>query len=244
VNIKLYVYPNKGSEAIIVFETEAAAKTATLLSNALIADRPITVTQYHEETSSEKSPTQPTDANTIELSGDQIPNKAHAVPADQRSNTSVIASMLAAGYVLGSDTIQKARAIDEQNQLSAKVAAAAAAAKEKVLEIDQQLKISETLGAFGTGVATKAREVDEAWKISENISYGYNVVSTNIQAGVDKAKESPAVQTTTVAVSQFTQNIGNFISPSVQALKANVQDIQHQSNELIEQKLRTKQIEQ
>jgi len=245
VHIKLHVYPNKGSEALIVFETEAAAKTATLLTNALIADRPITVTQYREaEKDHEKPQGLPTDTNTIELSGDQIPNKPHAVPADQRSNTSVIASMLAAGYVLGSDTIQKAREIDEQNQLTAKVVAAAAAAKEKVLEIDQQLKISETIGALGTGVANKAREVDEAWKISENISYGYTVVSTNIQAGVEKAKESPAVQTTTTAVTNLTQNIGNLISPSVEALKANVQDIKQQSNELIEQKMRTKQTPQ
>jgi hypothetical protein len=246
VHIKLHVYPNKASEAIIVFETEAAAKTAMLLTNALIADRPITVTQYREPTEkdSEKSQILPTDTNTIELSGDEIPNKPHAVPADQRTNTSVIASMLAAGYVLGADTIQKAREIDEQNQLSAKVAAAAAAAKEKVLEIDQQLKISETIAALGTNVANKAKEVDEAWKISENLSYGYNVVSSNIQAGVEKAKESPAVQTTANAATQLTQNIGNLISPSVEALKANVQDIKQQSNELIEQKMKSKQTNQ
>jgi len=96
--------------------------------------------------------------------------------------------MLAAGYVLGADTFQKAREIDEHNQLTAKVSAAATAAKEKVLEIDQQLKISETIGAIGTGVANKAREVDEAWKISENISSGYTMVSTNIQAGVENSK--------------------------------------------------------
>jgi len=144
--------------------------------------------------------------------------------------------MLAAGYVLGADTFQKAREIDEHNQLTAKVSAAATAAKEKVLEIDQQLKISETIGAIGTGVANKAREVDEAWKISENISSGYTMVSTNIQAGVEIAKESPAVQTTTNAFNQLTTNIGNFISPSIEVLKANVEDIKQQSNQMIEEK--------
>lgn len=45
----IFFYREEGkdtSSAVIQFETESAAKTALLLTNALIVDRPITVTAY------------------------------------------------------------------------------------------------------------------------------------------------------------------------------------------------------
>ena len=42
--------------AVVQFETESAAKTALLLTNALIVDRPINVAPYISQTSVQSSP--------------------------------------------------------------------------------------------------------------------------------------------------------------------------------------------
>jgi hypothetical protein len=68
--------------AIIEFETESASRTALLLSNALIGDRPISVNPY---TSALEAP----DAvvRTAAEHGGDIEAKPQAVPDDQRVST-------------------------------------------------------------------------------------------------------------------------------------------------------------
>jgi len=233
-DLKLNTHPNKGGEAIVTFETEAAAKTALLLTNALIADRPITVVPFTatERQDFNNAAATPETVRT-ELHGDQVPNKNHQLPAEERSKLSVIASLVAAGYTLGTDAISKAREIDEQNQLSAKAAAVVEVVKEKANEIDQKLKISENVAAVQTAVGNKVRELDEQWKVSDNLAAAYKTATTNIEAGVQKAKEVPAVQTAT-------RTVNSYITPAAETLKANYEDIKQQTNQLIEEKSRAK----
>jgi hypothetical protein len=103
----------------VTFETEGAAKTALLLTSALIVDRPITVIPHNAGTTefpasikdlAEESVHQ---HQQIELEGDQISNRPQPnIPAELRSKTSVIASLIAAGYTLGADTVRTAREFD------------------------------------------------------------------------------------------------------------------------------------
>jgi RNA recognition motif-containing protein len=229
-DLKLNTYPNKGGEAIVTFETEAAAKTALLLTNALIADRPITVVPF-TETDEKNFNHACSTSETVrtELHGDQVPNKTHAASAEERTKLSVIASLLAAGYTLGTDAFSKAREIDEQNQLSAKAAAAVEVVKAKANEIDQKLKISENVAAGYTAVGNKVREIDEQYKVSDNIAAAYKTAATNIEAGVQKAKETPAVQTAT-------RTVNSYLTPATETLK----EIKQQTDQLIEEKRRAK----
>jgi len=246
-NLKLTKYPNKGGEAIVTFETESAAKTAQLLTNALIADRPITVGPYHgdNQVPSQTERSAAEEATTIEYKEEQICNKP-AVPAD-RSHTSVVASLLASGYVLGKDAIEKAREIDEQNQISQKIMAAATVAKEKITEIDQQLHISETIQSVGNTITTvgntittKAHALDQAYHVSDNVNAAIKTVAQTIESGVAMAKEVPVVQSATSAVNQVGENIKTFVAPTVGALKANVEEIKQQSNQIIAERLHEK----
>jgi len=107
------------------------------------------------------------------------------------------------------------------------------------MEIDEKLKISETFGTISTNVVNKAKEVDETWKISDNVNAAIHTVSSNVEAGFNKAKETPVVQSTTNTISQWGENINkNIVAPSLGALKANYENIQHQSNQIIEEKRR------
>lgn len=236
-SLKLTKFPNKGGEAVVVFETESAAKTALLLTNALIADRPITVAPFFEEVHSEKSPNLPETGETVELK-EQI---SHKTPAStDNTHTSVIASLIAAGYILGNDALNKARAIDEENQISSKIISAATVAKDKMTEIDQQLHITETISNIGTTITTKVNDIDQTYHVSDNVNAAIKTVSQTIGTQVAMAKEVPAVQTATTTVNQVGENIKTMITPTVDALKANVEEIQQQTNQIIAEKLQNR----
>jgi hypothetical protein len=231
-NLKLTSHDNGTKEAIVSFENEAAAKTALLLTNAVIADRPITVVPYsnkpseHKESSSDSA----SSSLTTEISGDQIPKKSE-VPTDQRTHVSVIAGLLAAGYTLGSDAFAKAKQVDEQNQLSTKLAAAATATKEKITQLDQTYHISEKVGNVVENVSNKAKEVDQNWKISENVSNVVKNVTDTAEVLTAKANEHPAVQSTISTLSYLAENVSNFFSPGIQAISNSAQVINQQISE-------------
>jgi len=239
INIKLNSYPEAPGEAVVEFDSEAAAKTALLLTNAVIADRPITVTVYPDPSTS--TFTNAPGAQSVELSGSDIPNRDN-LPADQRTQTSVIASLLAAGYTLGTDTFEKARHYDEQNHISQAISNAAAAARDKILELDQQLKISETTTHLATGVATKTRELDQQWGISAGASNIFKNIADTVEVGVNaltiKAKESPAIQATVSTLSNAAENVSNYMAPTAEAVKSNVESIREQTNQNIEDRQR------
>merc|ERR1711988_1511315 len=113
------------------FETEAAAKTALLLTNALIVDRAINVVPYSGQLEAIQSPefsetrtgeSASTDEEENEtgegtplvqtFQQDELTSREHAVPDEQRSKTSTIASLIAAGYTLGEGTRRRGLEID------------------------------------------------------------------------------------------------------------------------------------
>jgi len=172
-------------EAVVVFETDSAAKTALLLTNALIVDRPITVIPYSpgagELEGQESQSEQP------------ITERPHAVPDGERTKTSVVASLVAAGYVLGSDTIGKARELDEKHMISLQLKVGAEQIKAKANEIDKTLHISETATGIKTAVVDKAREVDEMLKISEKVGAAAEATKLQANAFLAKANENDTI---------------------------------------------------
>jgi len=130
-SLSLRTLDNDVKEAVVEFQSDAAAKTALLLTNALIVDRPITVMPYQLQHDQKPDPESPRVTHENNLSGDDIQNKPHSVPDTERTQTSVVASLLAAGYKLGSDTFNKAREYDEQHSISQTIKAQAEAVKAK-----------------------------------------------------------------------------------------------------------------
>jgi RNA recognition motif-containing protein len=80
--------------AIVEFDTDAAARTALLLSNALIVDRPITVSVHNGDFNASGAT-----IRTAADRGGDLDAKPQHLPDEQRSKTSVVASLVAAGYV-------------------------------------------------------------------------------------------------------------------------------------------------
>jgi len=169
-----------------VFETDSAAKTALLLTNALIVDRPITVVSHSG--GAEPEVVQATTGEQV-----SITDRNHTVPDAERTKTSVMASLIAAGYVLGADTISKARDLDEKHMFSLQLKVGAEQIKAKANEIDKQLHISETATAIKTGVVEKAKEVDEKLHISEKVGAAATVAKQQASAFAAKANENETI---------------------------------------------------
>lgn len=84
------------------------------------------------------------------------------VPTDSavKKAEDVVSSMLAKGYVLGKDAINKAKTFDEQHQLISNASAT-------VASIDRKMGLSEKL-SIGTAVFNeKMKEMDELFQVSE-----------------------------------------------------------------------------
>jgi len=194
-------------EAVVVFESDSAAKTALLLTNALIVDRPITVVPYFPAAGEEN-------AEAVSPAA-AITQRSHSVPDAERTKTSVIASMIAAGYVLGSDTIGKARDLDDKHMITLQLKVGAEQIKAKANEIDRQLHISETATAIKTGVVEKAKEVDEKLHITEKVGAAANAAKQQATALAAKANEN---ETIAKGVG-FLKTVGDSISNSFQSFK-------------------------
>ncbi|GAM19665.1 hypothetical protein SAMD00019534_028400 [Acytostelium subglobosum LB1] len=270
-------------EGIVVFETESAAKTALLLTNALIVDKVIQVVPYNASIhgpvdSSNRTVSSPQSADAISvnsdsssnlggehnpavnLSKDSITNREHTVPDSERTKTSVIASMLAAGYTLGQEAIHKARQVDEENNISNKIKGGAESIKATASEIDQKLHISEGASAIKTAVVEKAKEmhigenatavktavvekakaVDERFQISGMFKSATDMISQQMSTLAAKAQENPTVSKGVDMVSSLGTGIKQTATNISQSVENQFTSISEESSRLIEEKKKEK----
>jgi len=201
------------SSAIIQFETESAAKTALLLTNALIVDRPITVNAYisnpnpqpsSPSLSPSSSPT-PTPLSTpvvnpnINTENAVDPSKITQkdfgnIPDDQRSKTSVVASLLAAGYILGENVLEKAKEIDEKTSFSSRAKVTVDQLKVKAKEIDVELGISDKASMIRTSITESAKSIDTQFGISKTASTAATAIKNTATESWQKAQENPTIK--------------------------------------------------
>ncbi|MBA0707301.1 hypothetical protein Golax_019352 [Gossypium laxum] len=109
---------------------------------------------------------------TIELAPDyKPPATASATPATQNKEAGqaesavqkaedVVTSMLAKGFVLGKDAVNKAKAFDEKHQFTSTATA-------KVASLDQKIGFTEKISAGTTMMNDKVREMDQKFQVSE-----------------------------------------------------------------------------
>lgn len=77
-----------------------------------------------------------------------------------RKAEDVVSGMLAKGFILGKDAVNKAKTFDEKHQLSSTASA-------KVASFDQKIGLSEKISAGATVVGDRVREVDQKFQVSE-----------------------------------------------------------------------------
>lgn len=227
------------SSAVVQFATESAAKTALLLTNALIVDRPITVVPYSpgapkDATTGKEQQTPPSSPLPSDLGAPVAPEQITerdfgGVSDDERSKTSVIASMLAAGYVLGTDVLGKAKDYDDKHMISLQAKVVVEQIKVKAHEIDKQYGISEKVTATKAAVVEKAKKLDEEYKISEKATQAANSVKTTVAQTVEKVQENATVKSGVDSLKTGFQKATDSVS-------ATYNDVKDQTAKAIEEK--------
>ncbi|XP_042453568.1 binding partner of ACD11 1-like [Zingiber officinale] len=132
--------------AYVTFKESQGAETAVLLTGATIVDRAVAVTPAPNYKL-------PPEAFRHSLDG----NPSATSVAVQKAED-VVSSMLAKGFVLSKDALQKAKSFDEQHQLLSTASAT-------VASLDKRIGLSEKLSTGMAMVSGKVREVDERFQV-------------------------------------------------------------------------------
>nr|XP_043615392.1 binding partner of ACD11 1 [Erigeron canadensis] len=145
----------RAQKAFVTFKDSQGAETAVLLSGATIVDQSVTIDLAPDYTlppsaitSSAQQPTA-TDQQSGGVAG-AVVQKAE----------DVVSSMLARGFILGKDAVNKAKAFDEKLQFTSTAAAKAAA-------IDQKVGLTEKISIGTTLVNEKVKDLDQKFQVSE-----------------------------------------------------------------------------
>ncbi|GLU17394.1 hypothetical protein SLE2022_337610 [Rubroshorea leprosula] len=142
--------------AFVTFKDSQGADTASLLTGATIAHLSVTITPVED----------------YQLPPEALPlimeTKLAETDSTVKKAEDMVSTMLAKGFVLGKDAINKAKVFDEQHQLTSNASAT-------VASIDRKMGLSEKL-SIGTAVVNdKLKEMDERFQVSEKTKSAFAV---------------------------------------------------------------------
>ncbi|CEP07225.1 hypothetical protein [Parasitella parasitica] len=162
--------------ALIQFERESAAKTATLLSNALIDDCHIVATPYFFETTAAVGTTlTATSSEEKQVAEDEV----NAAAQESKAKSRIVAEMLANGYMLQDQVVAKGLEYDSKYSLSTRLTGYYNTLTLNVKQIDEKYRIWD-----------KAVEIDNKFKIQEKVQNAAQTAQTTATA----ALQSPTGQ--------------------------------------------------
>ncbi|XP_076954225.1 binding partner of ACD11 1-like [Bidens hawaiensis] len=138
----------RAQKAFVTFKDPQGAETAVLLSGATIVDQSVTIALAPDYTPPVTAPSVQQPTVTTQPGG--------VVESTVLKAEDVVSSMLAKGFILGKDAVNKAKAFDEKLQFTAKAAT-----------IDQKIGLTEKINIGTTLVNEKARDLDQKFQVSE-----------------------------------------------------------------------------
>lgn len=205
--------------AYIRFCEIAAVDTALLLNQAVIRDQPITVSKYESESESihfDEESINEVETNESSQGGNNTENiiDQNEKPQEEKSKTKIIASLIAEGYILGSDAVDKASEFDREHGFSTRIKGAAK-------DFDDKFSISARANALKSSASEKANEIDQQYKIRETADLAISSISNAASAGFNKAMEYEPVGKGWA----FLQTVSGFFT-----------NIKNESNQIIEEK--------
>ncbi|KAL9225056.1 hypothetical protein vseg_001024 [Gypsophila vaccaria] len=151
----------RSQTAYVTFKESQGAETAALLSGATIVDQPVTIALAPDY----KPPVIASPMTTESNSG------IAGSPVQKAED--VVTSMLAKGFVLGKDALNKAKTFDEKHQFTSTAAAT-------VASLDQKIGLSEKISMGTTLVNDKMKEVDQKFQVSEKTKSAFQAAEQTV----------------------------------------------------------------
>ncbi|KAI7874278.1 uncharacterized protein EV154DRAFT_527386 [Mucor mucedo] len=180
--------------ALIHFERESAAKTATLLSNALIDECHIVAAPYFETA-------------TVNEEKEVAENEANTTTQESKAKSRIVAEILANGYILQDQVVAKGLEYDSKYSFSTRLTGYFTTLTSNVKSIDEKYRIWD-----------KAVEIDHKYKIQEKVQNAAATAQTTATA----ALQSPTGQKVERIASQTFAQIAavHFEAKKIQTEKA------------------------
>jgi len=148
VYVELQSCDERSQFAYITFGDNQGAERAMLLTGATIADMAVIITPATDY----KLPTS--------VLADLESKNAGGMESALRKAEDIVGSMLAKGFVLGMDAVEKAKAFDEKHQLTSTATA-------KVASLDKTMGLSQKFNTSTIVVNEKMKEMDEKYQVAE-----------------------------------------------------------------------------
>ncbi|KAA8533468.1 hypothetical protein F0562_031098 [Nyssa sinensis] len=152
--------------AYVTFKDPQGAETAVLLSGATIVDQSVTIAlapDYQLPAAASAPPTVTENKNAG--GGGSAIQKAE----------DVVSGMLAKGFILGKDAVNKAKSFDEKHQFTSTATA-------KVVSLDQKIGLSEKISVGTTLVNDKVKEMDQKFQVSEKTKTAFAAAEQTVSS--------------------------------------------------------------
>ncbi|XP_010278341.1 PREDICTED: binding partner of ACD11 1-like isoform X2 [Nelumbo nucifera] len=157
--------------AYVTFMDSQGADTAILLSGATVIDHSVTITPVEN----------------YQLPPEAFPpNEPSSTNSAVKKAEDVMSTMLAKGFILGKDAINKAKAFDERFQLTSNASAT-------VASLDRKMGLSVKISVGTAVVNEKVREVDERFQVIEKTKSALSLVEQKASSAGSALMSNPYV---------------------------------------------------
>ncbi|PSR93562.1 Binding partner of like, partial [Actinidia chinensis var. chinensis] len=167
--------------AFVTFKDSQGAETAVLLSGATIVDLSVNITPDPDYQLPPTASTPPLTAENKTAGGSD---------SALRKAEDVVTGMLAKGFVLGKDAVNKAKSFDEKHQLTSTATAKSfdekhqltSTATAKVASFDKKIGLTEKISVGTSVVNEKVREVDQKFQVSEKAKSAFAAAEQTVSS--------------------------------------------------------------
>lgn len=157
----------EANTAYVTFKDSQGADTAVLLTGATIRDKVVTISLEPEyQLPPEAFAPPPMNASA------QSENQAGAQSALRKAED-VVSSMLAKGFILGKDAVNKAKSFDDKHKLTS-------TASTRIASLDQKIGLTEKISMGTSAVNSKVKEMDQKFQVSEKTKSAFAVAEEKV----------------------------------------------------------------
>ncbi|KAL3630807.1 hypothetical protein CASFOL_023791 [Castilleja foliolosa] len=149
----------RSQTAFVTFKETQGAETAVLLTGATIVDQAVNIAL---------EPDYVLPPEAIAYAASENKNAGGIASSAVQKAEDVVSNMLAKGFILGKDALNKAKSLDEKHQVISTATA-------KVASLDQKIGLSEKITIGATIVNDKVKEVDQKFQVTEKTKAAYAV---------------------------------------------------------------------
>jgi len=208
----------KNQTATVCFESPDGINAALLLDKSCIKNQSISIVAVDLKTLQQQQQQQ----GITQVDPSMISFHKYELPADEMPSSSVIASWIAEAYVLSSDTLSRAKSIDDQFIGLTEIAKSGIQSLwHQVQNMDSKYHITEQAVSTQEQLVNKAKTYEEAYHIKEKVSEMAEAVKI-------KAEEFPPVKIGIDAMSTTANVLKDRVAP--------YKDIYKETQKAIEEK--------